>query len=248
MTAGACISASAVISPGLETLTQIDRQHGPAITISVSPLLPASLHSPRCYALPLLAVNPPSHLPWSCSFNLSLPNPPTLFPPLSLCPQSHIRSPNPLLSSLLFCIFSSPSCLDLTASLCHFCPSLPRSNPTPGFISCHLSPVAPFVFFFTLAYSHFIFSLLPLHHCTVSHLSPRWSSISSQSPLMCSFPLYLASSSPVILFSFPWLLVHTLNSSPHVALLFQWPTVTDLVTCLCWIAYESKIVNLGMDF
>lgn len=41
---GVCIPAP-LLFHRLETLTQINRQHGPAITISASPLLPASLHS-----------------------------------------------------------------------------------------------------------------------------------------------------------------------------------------------------------
>lgn len=50
---GVCIPAPLLLQR-LKTLTQINRQHGPAITISASPLLPASRHS-RLNA-------PPSHI------------------------------------------------------------------------------------------------------------------------------------------------------------------------------------------
>lgn len=98
---GVCIPAP-LLFHRLETLTQINRQHGPAITISVSSLLPASLHSPSLlYTRALLSLSPsPSLLvllllPLICldlraSIYLSLSLPLFLSP--SLCPRSHILS------------------------------------------------------------------------------------------------------------------------------------------------------------
>lgn len=61
---GVCIPAPLLLQR-LETLTQIDTQLGPTITISASPLLPASLH-------PCLAA-PPSHICLHLSASICLP-------------------------------------------------------------------------------------------------------------------------------------------------------------------------------
>lgn len=109
---GVCIPAPLLLQR-LETLTQINRQHGPAITIAVSALLPASLHS-RLTA-------PPSHICLDLPASIYLP----LLRSLSLCPRSSILdssfSTSPLLTPFLY----STSSLTLS----------PLFYPKPSFTS-----------------------------------------------------------------------------------------------------------------
>lgn len=99
---GVCIPAPLLLQR-LETLTQINRQHGPVITISVSPLLPASLHS-RLTA-------PPSHICLDLTASIYLP----LFLSLSLCPPSHILHSSSPTSSLLIPFLFPPAPLICTS-------------------------------------------------------------------------------------------------------------------------------------
>lgn len=94
---GVCIPAPLLLQR-LETLTQINRQHGPVITISPSPLLPASLHS-RLSA-------PPSHICLDLTASICRP----LFLSLSLCPRSSILNSSTPTSPLLipFSFYPAP--------------------------------------------------------------------------------------------------------------------------------------------
>lgn len=142
---GVCIPA-VLLFHRLETLTQINRQHGPAITISVSPFLPASLHSPHycthappssftsALILQLQSISP-SHSPCLCALVLASSTPPLL-----------LSSPPSLFSSrpLLFFLHSSPS-LSTSQSL-FFSPSLISQHCTHELnIPLHISPLtSPF--------------------------------------------------------------------------------------------------------
>lgn len=173
-------------------LTQINRQHGPAITISppcVSPS-PSSLHP--CPP----PSHPPSHLPWSCSFNLSLP--PTLPLPclyaLSLT-SSSLTTPLPSLHRS-FWFFTMRTFSSLPLSHCVASPQLCAS--------IHITPLYPLhatqlSFYFPLLYSRIIFPLLSLPCSHFPHLSPCCSSISSNisSFVLCS-PIYLGCSASLI--------------------------------------------------
>lgn len=139
---GVCIPAT-LLFHRLETLTQINRQHGPAITISVSPLLPASsIHSLHCCThAPPHPSPPPSAL---ISWLQSISPPPSHSSSVSLRPRSHI-SPPPLPLHRPFCIYISPPVIssltshDLAASLPHSC-TLSPSLPLP-YILLHISPL-----------------------------------------------------------------------------------------------------------
>lgn len=184
----------------LKTLTQINRQHGPMITI---------------YVLLATVPVPSSHLPHICldlaaSICLSLYLPlflssisvPSISHPLPLL--SPPFSPLPLFSIYISLpVFFSPISLDLAASLPHFCLLSPLSCSTPCFTSRHLPRLSPIVFFLHPLPLSYRISLSPfpsLHFLSLIPPAglPFLPNLSS-SALPC--PLYLPSSPSLIFFS-----------------------------------------------
>lgn len=155
---GVCIPAP-LLFHRLETLTQINRQHGPAITISASPLLPASLHSrlllptsaliSRLQSLsrsssPCLCWRPRSHFLSSPLATSSHPHPPQ--PDLFFLPRlplsSFSSSPSPSLLSRFSLHFSLTYPLISPHLLFPSPPySPPVISPTPAL------PLSPGLFF-----------------------------------------------------------------------------------------------------
>lgn len=147
-------------------LMQINRQHGPAITISppcVSPS-PSSLHP--CPP----PSHPPSHLPWSCSFNLSLP--PTL--PLPCLYALSLTSSSPLHFLLYIAPSDSSPCAPFPLS--HFRTVSLLLNSAPPFTSPHFPPSR-----------HAAVFLLPLLIVSY-HIPPSFTALL---PFSSPFPLLL---------------------------------------------------------
>lgn len=206
----------------LKTLTQINRQHSPVITIYVSPLLAT---------VPV----PSSHLPHICldlaasiCLALSLPlflssiSVPSISHPLPLL--SSPFSPLPLFSIYISLpVFFAPISLDLTASLPHFCLLSPLSCSTPCFTSRHLPPLSPTVFFLHPLPLSYRISLSPfpsLHF--LSPIPPAGLPFLPNLPssaLPC--PLYLPPSPSLVFFSLsslfflPIILLLSARIDPH---------------------------------
>ena len=174
-----CIQAP-LLFHRLETLTQINRQHGPALTISVSTLLPASLHSPHHRALlpPCTSSSLTSAL--ISQLHLSPPLPPTLPLPVSVPSISHpllSSSFSPLLTPSFFFLHQLPWSRSISCSL---------SSPLVLYTLLHISPLTSHLLqcpIFTLSYVPFS---LPVTPTSLTYI-PRQSSISCQTPYICSF-------------------------------------------------------------